>query len=104
MPSMNRSIASRVQYVALLTLFAVVPLCRANADAPAADKDLTSLSLDELMNVEVSSVTKQSIRIAQAPAAISVISQEDIRRSGHSSIPELLRMVPGLDVARFNAN
>jgi iron complex outermembrane receptor protein len=85
-------------------MLGTAPLCRADADTRPADKDLTSLSLDELMNVEVSSVTKQSIRIAQAPAAISVISQEDIRRSGHSSIPELLRMVPGLDVARFNAN
>jgi iron complex outermembrane receptor protein len=90
--------------VAVLTLGSAASLCRAEASTQPASDDLTSLSLDELMNVEVSSVTKHKIRIADAPAAITVIGQEDIRRSGHSSIPELLRMVPGLDVARFNAS
>lgn len=66
--------------------------------------DLTDLSLDELMNVKVTSVSKQPQTVAESPAAISVITQEDIRRSGFTSIPELLRLVPGMDVARVDAN
>jgi iron complex outermembrane recepter protein len=67
-------------------------------------KDLTSLSLDELMNVEVTSVSKHEQRLMDAPAAIYVITQEDIRRSGATSIAELLRMVPGVQVAKISAN
>ena len=68
--------------------------------------DLTVLSLEELMEIEVTvtSVSKKSQKISEAPAAIFVISQEDIRRSGATSIPEILRMVPGLEVARIDAN
>ena len=57
-----------------------------------------------VMDTPVTSVTKQKARIADAPAAITVLSQDQIRRSGHTSIPELLRMVPGLNVARVNAS
>jgi outer membrane receptor protein involved in Fe transport len=65
-------------------------------------KDLTSLSVDELMNVEVTSVSKKEEKLFQTAAAIYVITQEDIRRSGMTSVPELLRMAPGLDVARID--
>ncbi len=73
-----------------------------DAAQPAPD-ELANLSLEQLMNVEVTSVSKKAQRIADAPAAVYVISQEDIRRSGVTSIPELLRMVPGLDVAQTDA-
>lgn len=66
--------------------------------------DLTELSLEELMNIEVTSVSKKPEKLFETSAAIYVITQEDIRRSGMTSIPELLRMVPGLDVAHFDAN
>jgi iron complex outermembrane receptor protein len=65
---------------------------------------LTELSLEELMNVEVTSVSKKEEPLFKSTAAVFVISQEDIRRSGLTSIPELLRMVPGLEVARINSN
>jgi iron complex outermembrane receptor protein len=74
-------------------------LARQHADQR---KDLTSLSVDELMNVEVTSVSKKEEKLFQTAAAIYVITQEDIRRSGMTSVPELLRMVPGLDVARID--
>src|SRR6185369_11565552 len=64
----------------------------------------TNLSLDQLMNVEVTSVSKHEQKLLEAPAAIYVISQEDIRRSGITSIPDLLRMVPGLQVARITSS
>src|SRR5688572_533811 len=66
--------------------------------------DLASLSVDDLMNVEVTSVSRKAQKLADTAAAVFVITQEDIRRSGATSIPEILRIVPGLDVARINGN
>jgi iron complex outermembrane recepter protein len=74
-----------------------------SAAAPAKS-DLTDLSLEDLMNVKVTSVSKQVQKISEAPAAITVIGPDDIHRSGLNSIPELLRLVPGMDVAQVNAN
>jgi iron complex outermembrane recepter protein len=66
--------------------------------------DLTQLSLEDLMQIEVTSVSKKGERLSDAPAAIFVITQEDIRRSGVTSIPEALRMAPGVEVAKIDAN
>ena len=68
------------------------------------NRDLTSLSVDDLMNVEVTSVSKKAQKVSDTAAAVFVITQDDIRRSGATSIPEILRIVPGLDVARVNGN
>jgi iron complex outermembrane receptor protein len=67
-------------------------------------RDLTSLSVDDLMNVEVTSVSRKGQKVADTAAAVFVITQDDIRRSGATSIPEILRIVPGLNVARLNGN
>src|SRR5437016_10361201 len=64
---------------------------------------LKKLSLDELMQVEVTSVSKRTEKLADAPASIFVISSEDIRRSGASTLPEALRLAPNLQVARIDA-
>ena len=64
---------------------------------------LKKLSLDELMQVEVTSVSKRTEKLADAPASIFVISSEDIRRSGASTLPEALRLAPNLEVARMDA-
>jgi len=73
--------------------------------APASQPgDLTSLSLEDLMNIEVTSVSKHKQKLAEAPAAVTVITQDDIQRSGLQSIPELLRLAPGLDVARVDSS
>jgi iron complex outermembrane recepter protein len=66
--------------------------------------DLTNKSLEDLMNVEVTSVSKREQKLSQTAAAIFVISQEDIRRSGATNIPDVLRMVPGLQVAQINSD
>ena len=68
----------------------------------AAPRDLTQFSLEDLMNVQVTSVSKKEQKLAKTGAAIFVITQEDIRRSGATNIPDLLRMVPGVDVARVD--
>ena len=65
---------------------------------------MENLSLEQLVNIQVTSVSKKETDLFTAAAAIYVITQEDIRRSGMTSIPELLRMVPGMDVARIDAN
>ena len=56
------------------------------------------------MNIEVTSVSKKEQTTSQAAAAVFVISREDIRRSGALNIPDLLRMVPGFDVAQIDAS
>lgn len=66
--------------------------------------DLMNLSLEELMEVEVTSVGRKLQKVSEAPSAVYVIHQEDIRRSGATSIPEVLRLVPGLSVARMNGS
>ena len=67
-------------------------------------EDLTSKSLEDLMNMEVTSVSKKEQKLSRTASAIFVITQEDIRRSGATNIPDLLRMVPGMNVAQINAN
>ncbi len=62
------------------------------------------MSLEELMNLEITSASKKPQKRSAASAAVFVITQDDIRRSGVTSIPEALRMVPGLQVARIDAN
>ena len=64
--------------------------------------DLTELSLEELMNIEIISASKKEEKLFEAAAAVYVITGEDIRRSGFTSIPEVLRMVPGMQVARID--
>jgi iron complex outermembrane receptor protein len=64
--------------------------------------DLTNTSLEDLMNIEVTSVSKKEEKLFQSAAAIHVITQEEIRRSGLTSIPELLRLVPGLEVGQID--
>src|SRR5216683_2005166 len=71
-----------------------------SAQAPQNIPDVTAITLEDLMNLQVTSVSKRSQKLADAAAAIFVITQDDIRRSGASSVPEALRLAPGLEVAR----
>ena len=66
--------------------------------------DLTQVSIEDLMNLEVTSVSKKEQKLSQVAAAIFVITPGDIRQSGATNIPDLLRMVPGMDVAQINSN
>src|SRR6201999_275852 len=67
-------------------------------------QDRADASLEDLMKVEVTSVSKKEQALSRTAAAVFVITQEDIERSGATNIPDLLRMVPGLDVAQINAS
>jgi len=86
--------------IAWITILAIAgPL----AHSQQAD-DLTQKSLEDLMNIAITSVSKKEQRTSEAPAAIFVISREDIRRSGALNIPDLLRMVPGIDVGQIDTS
>src|SRR6202162_5053659 len=71
---------------------------------PQTNPDLTSLSLEDLMNTKVTSVSKTEQKMSRTASAIFVITAADIARSGAITIPDLLRMVPGLDIAQIDAN
>jgi iron complex outermembrane receptor protein len=72
---------------------------------PAGDSDdIMELSLEELMDIEVTSVSKKGEKLAEAAAAVYVITADDIRRSGCRYLPDLLRMVPGVHVAQIDAS
>jgi iron complex outermembrane recepter protein len=88
------------QIAATLLLVMVVGFT-ALAQNPASD--LKRMTIEELMDVDVTSVSRANERLADTAAAVTVITAEDIRRSGATDIPEVLRFVPGLQVARFGA-
>jgi iron complex outermembrane recepter protein len=76
------------------------------AQGPAADSDnpVKKLSLEELGNIEVTTASKEPEQVRKTPAAIFVITQDDIERSGATNIPEALRLAPGVEVARIDGN
>ncbi|MFO0773931.1 MAG: TonB-dependent receptor [Nitrospiraceae bacterium] len=94
-----------VGVLALACWFWGTPAFGANRVPPSPDHlDLVDMSLEELMSLPVTSVSKQTEPYAQTAAALFVLTQEDIRRSGATSIPEALRMVPGVQVAKIDSN
>jgi iron complex outermembrane recepter protein len=93
-PSTLRSLA-----VVLLTLLAA-----SAAEAQQASPDLTQLSLEDLLNIEVTSAARREQKLSQSASAIYVVTQEDIRRSGVTTVPDALRMVPGVQVGQIDGN
>lgn len=89
----------------VLLLAGILPIIPVLTIAQESElQKLKNLSLEALMDIKVTSVSRKEQSLSQAAAAVFVISQEDIRRSGLTSIPEILRMVPGLHVARIDAS
>jgi iron complex outermembrane receptor protein len=108
----SRTLPARIGglFVLSLTLLGGEVLGQSSRPTPqpatqaAGQRDLTQVPIEDLMNIRVTSVSKTEQKMLQAAAAIFVITQEDIRRSGATNIPDLLRLVPGLDVSQINAN
>ncbi len=71
---------------------------QSSQDSVITDEELLSMDLEQLMNIKVTTASKKSQSIDDAPAAIYVITQEDIRLYGSNNIGEALRMVPGIDI------
>jgi iron complex outermembrane receptor protein len=86
--------------IAIAALSCVV----AAADSPAQSiHALKDLSLEQLLDVQVTSVSKRTEPLSDAPASIFVITAEEIRRSGATTLPETLRLAPSLQVARIDS-
>jgi iron complex outermembrane receptor protein len=92
--------SSSLATIVMVGLFA----CACGPAFAQSTADLTSYSIEDLMRLEVTSVSKKERPIGTSPAAVFVLTSEDIRRSGLTSVPELLRLVPGLHVARIDGS
>jgi len=93
--------------IALVSIFlSTFATPAASADSVDADQEnpAKQLSLEQLGNVEVTTASRAPERARKTSAAIFVITQDDIQRSGAKSIPEVLRLVPGVEVARIDSN
>jgi len=91
-------------FAASATVLAAMAIPGAFAANDPAAQDLFAMSLEQLTKVQVSSVSRHDEPLLDTPAAVFVITRDDIRRSGATSIPEVLRMVPGVEVAQIDAN
>lgn len=87
----------------LLALGFIAVLAAPAGRASAQTRDLTELSLTDLLNLEVTSVSHKQQKLSRTAAAVHVITDEDIRRSAARTIPDLLRMVPGVGIAQISA-
>jgi iron complex outermembrane receptor protein len=92
----------RTPALTTLLLALLIPVATLAASRPTVE-DLRALSIDELTQLEIISVSKRPERLSQAAAAVYVITGEDIRRSGAATLAEVLRLAPNLQVARLNA-
>ena len=94
----------KIAHFTLWLAASALPLAPALTLAADATRDVGQLSLEDLMQVEVTSVSKKPQRLANVAAAVHVIGAEDIRLSGANSLPEVLRLAPGIDATRFSGN
>jgi iron complex outermembrane receptor protein len=98
------SICARLWNALVLNAFFATVATAALAAEPLRVADLADLSIEELGNIQVTSVSRHAERLSDAPAAIFVITGEDIRRSGATRLAEALRLAPNLEVARASAS
>lgn len=97
-------IIGRKGFIATVILYGCAAALAHADNAASSISELKQLNVEDLMNVEVTSVARHPEKILQAASAIQVITQEDIRRSGATSIPEALRLADNLQVAQKNSH
>jgi iron complex outermembrane receptor protein len=103
-PRRNRAYFWTYCWAAFLALApGAVAVAQVQDNVPSVSA-LKQLSMEELMNIEVTSVSRRAEKLLEAPAAIQVVTSEDIRRSGAKTIPETLRLAGNLDVAQKNSH
>lgn len=99
-----RTVASTTWMLLLLGLVCLAePGSSQQPDSSTSPEALKKLSIEQLMNLQVTSVSKRPERLSQTASAIQVITHEDIRRSGASSLPEVLRLASNLQVAQVDS-
>lgn len=96
----RRSTGDRLRLLALASVLAACSASAADPEDPLDIAQLKKFSVDELMDIQVTSVSKHAEKLSEAPSAIQVITGDEIRRSGASSIPEALRLASNLHVAQ----
>ena len=97
----------KVDFLAVITVALTLSLAHNELVFAAQQKaanEYLDLDLTELMNITITSVAKKEQRLADSPAAVFVITQDDIRRSGVTTIADALAMAPGLHVAKVSAS
>jgi iron complex outermembrane receptor protein len=72
--------------------------------AQSGSPDLSQVSIEDLMNIEITSASRKEQRAGDVAGAVFVITHDDIRRSGMSTLPDVLRLAPGVEVAQINSN
>lgn len=80
------------------------PILSQKIDGALSSTQLKKMSMEELMNIEVTSVSKQPENLGEVASAIQVITQEDIRRSGATNVAEALKLASNLQVAQANSS
>ena len=99
-----KTVENRALRLAAAALLAAVGVGASAQQVAQRARDITDLSLEQLSSIEVTSVAKRLQRLQDVAGSVYIISQEDIRRAGVTSIPEALRLAPNLTVARADAN
>jgi iron complex outermembrane receptor protein len=100
----NRDLGLRKTLVPALAAASAIGWLAGAASGEEASDELTRMSLADLANIEVTSVSKSSEALQRAPASVYVITHEDIARSGAASIPEVLRLAPNLLVTQTSSS
>src|SRR5258708_23334130 len=103
---MNMFKQKKAVVLAGIAMAVLANACTARAEdtPPKSFKDSTDLDLEQLVNIQVTSVSKKEEKLTDAAGDISVLSNDDVRRSGATSIADALRLVPGMDVAQINSS
>ena len=99
----------RIVFAISLLLFFFITDSRGQDRQPAprdnsGAKSLKNLSLEELSKIEFTATSKEAAGAFKTPAAINVLTREDIARSGATNIPDLLRLIPGVEVAQMSSD
>ena len=92
------------QWALYIGISATLLCSKAYAEPPPADPEFDEILSRDISELTVTSVSKQTQRLSDTAAAVYVITQEELRRAGIYSIPEALRMVPGMQVAKIGSN
>jgi iron complex outermembrane receptor protein len=102
MSSLNGGpLVRQICLMVICTGLAIAPMAAAETN-DASKQSILDLPLEELMRVKVTTPARKPADVFDTSAAVHVIHGEDIRRSGATTIPEALRMSPGLEVARIS--
>ncbi len=93
----------RLVVILVSAILTAAPVAAASGQV-SDSSHLAYMSLEDLLSMEITTLSRKAEDLADAPAAVHVISQSDIQRSGARTIPDLLRMVPGMQIAQIDGN